>query len=253
MSNIISHGKRMVREDLIKKLLNGDFSVKLKDITNIQSLTDEQINELKAGDIVLKKTGDQTHAYIVTYKEEGKGICLTYADATYLETISYDFVDGNWVYNSKDSTLITSLVDTYDQLSGNKIINDFYAFDEDISISSLPTGLYCHYAHARLSNGKLNIVVAFRSESGEAISNMGSNQIGEFKLPSNVLAKLVPYISVNLSTKSGYLTASTWQASGKTILQVLKSIDGIRLNLTQEAVSTVSSTGDLRFEFNFLL
>ncbi len=107
-NNIVSHGKRMVREDLIKKLLNGDYSVKLKDITNIQSLTDEQINELKAGDIVLKKTGEQTHAYIVSYKEEGQGICLTYADATYLETISYDYVDGNWVYNSKDSTVVAS-------------------------------------------------------------------------------------------------------------------------------------------------
>lgn len=107
-NNIVSHGKRMVREDLIKKLLKGEYSVKLKDITNIQSLTDEQINELKAGDIVLKKTGDQTHAYIVSYKEEGQGICLTYADATYLETISYDYIECHWVYNSKDSTIVAS-------------------------------------------------------------------------------------------------------------------------------------------------
>lgn len=102
MRNIISHGKRMVREDLIKKLLNGDYSVKLKDITNIQSLTDEQINELKAGDVIVKKTGDQTHAYLVTYKEENQGICFSYFDATVIETVSYDYTDGHWVYNSTD-------------------------------------------------------------------------------------------------------------------------------------------------------
>lgn len=97
-----SHGKRMVPEYLIKKLLNGGYSAKLKDITNIQSLTDEQINELKAGDIVLKKTGNQTHAYIVSYKEENHGICISYFNAGYSETVSYDYTNGHWVYNSTD-------------------------------------------------------------------------------------------------------------------------------------------------------
>lgn len=137
-NNIVSHGKRMVREDLIKKLLNGDFSVKLKDITNIQSLTDEQINELKAGDIVLKKTEDQTHTYIVSYKEENHGICISYFNAGYSETVSYDYIDGHWVYNSTDIVEEQAKLTAGDniQINGNTIsaTDTTYTAGDGISI-----------------------------------------------------------------------------------------------------------------------
>lgn len=103
MSN---YGKRMVPEPLLKRLeeLNSvELPIKLDNVSNIAALTDEEINSLEAGDIVVKKTGNQKHAYIVTYKEDKQGICLTYADATYIETVSYDYTAGHWVYNSKDS------------------------------------------------------------------------------------------------------------------------------------------------------
>ena len=69
---------------------------------SIENLSDEDLNNLKAGDIVLKETGEQKHTYIVTYKQENHGICLSYFDAGYLETISYDYTNGHWVFNSKD-------------------------------------------------------------------------------------------------------------------------------------------------------
>ena len=39
---------------------------------------------------------------MVSYKEHHVGICLTYSAAGYLETVSYDYTDGHWVYNSTD-------------------------------------------------------------------------------------------------------------------------------------------------------
>lgn len=93
----------------VEKMMKKSLPVKIKtsDITNLST---KDINKLKAGDIVLKKTGNQKHAYIVSYKEDNQGICLTYADATYAETVSYDYntETKEWDYNSKDSTELVS-------------------------------------------------------------------------------------------------------------------------------------------------
>ena len=76
------------------------------EIDDMTKLTTEQINSLKCGDVIVKITGNQKHAYIVSYKEEEQGICLTYTDAENVETVSYDYTDGEWVYNSTDITNI---------------------------------------------------------------------------------------------------------------------------------------------------
>ena len=73
------------------------------DITNITELSDAQCEALECGDIVVKKTGDQLHSYRVSYKEDKKGLCLTYVDASVAETVSYDYTGGHWVYNSTDT------------------------------------------------------------------------------------------------------------------------------------------------------
>ena len=80
------------------------------EVENITTLTNAQINNLNAGDIVVKKTGNQKHTYVVTYKENGQGICLSYFDAGYLETVSYDFVNDNWTYNSTD---VVNVIEDY--------------------------------------------------------------------------------------------------------------------------------------------
>lgn len=72
------------------------------EVTNVKSLTDEQCNKLQCGDVVVKKTGEQEHAYVVTFKQDKTGMCLTYTDASVVETQSYDYVGGHWVYNSED-------------------------------------------------------------------------------------------------------------------------------------------------------
>lgn len=80
--------------------------LKKLEVTNITNLTKYQIDKLEVGDVVAKKTNGQYHHYIVSYKENNVGICLTYTDASVVETVSYDYVEGNWVYNSTDTSSI---------------------------------------------------------------------------------------------------------------------------------------------------
>lgn len=81
--------------------------VKKIEVTDITKMADNQINNLECGDIVIKNTNGQYHSYRVSYKQNGVGICLTYADASVVETVSYDFTNKHWVYNSTDVTPIT--------------------------------------------------------------------------------------------------------------------------------------------------
>ena len=86
----------------IKSRTNQPCTYVLEETKNINELSDEFIDNLKCGDIVQKITGEQKHAYIVSYKQEKHGICLTYVASGYSETISYDYTAGHWVFNSKD-------------------------------------------------------------------------------------------------------------------------------------------------------
>ena len=78
-------------------------------VTDITALTNDQLDALKVGDKVPKKTGTAEHLYTVTYKDaDNGGICLTYEDASVIETVSYDHTDGGWVYNSTDVSPVTA-------------------------------------------------------------------------------------------------------------------------------------------------
>lgn len=96
-----------VLNDYVEKMKKNELTI-VSTTTNIRTLTTADINKLKAGDIVLKEDETGKHAYVVSYKKDGTGICMTYTDATYVETISYDYnsVTKEWTYNSMDATEI---------------------------------------------------------------------------------------------------------------------------------------------------
>ena len=75
-------------------------------VSNITELSNDECEALKCGDVIVKETGEQEHSYRVSYKEDGVGMCLTYSDASNVETVSYDFDGTDWVYNSTDITPI---------------------------------------------------------------------------------------------------------------------------------------------------
>ena len=107
-NGVSKSGDKIIISTLTNKYVIGTSGVtSLSGITDMTKLTDDQCNALECGDIVLKKTGNQYHSYRVSYKEKNTGLCLTYVDATSVETISYDYTGGHWVYNSIDHTTLT--------------------------------------------------------------------------------------------------------------------------------------------------
>ena len=89
---------------ILGELVNASVAL---DATDITALTDEQLDALNVGDKVAKITGTAKHLYIVSYKDaENGGLCLTYTDASTVETVSYDHTESGWAYNSTDKTNI---------------------------------------------------------------------------------------------------------------------------------------------------
>ena len=86
---------------ILKELVGGSKAVEVTDITGIDGAV---LDSLNVGDKVAKVTGKQKHLYQVSYKGEGvgEGICLTYVDASVIETVSYDYTNDGWAYNSTD-------------------------------------------------------------------------------------------------------------------------------------------------------
>ena len=90
--------------DILTALAGASLPIEVADITK---LTNEQLDALNVGDKVVKITGTDKHLYLVTYKATtGGGLCLTYTDASTVETVSYDRGDSGWSYNSIDKTNI---------------------------------------------------------------------------------------------------------------------------------------------------
>ena len=84
------------------------------EVSNVKALSNSQIDLLRCGDWLVKKDASGEHPYQVTFKKEGVGMCLTYHDASVIETQSYDWNNSQkkWVYNSEDKTpnLLDALV-----------------------------------------------------------------------------------------------------------------------------------------------
>lgn len=81
------------------------------EVSDITALTGAQLDALEVGAKVAKKTGTAKHLYVVSYKDaENGGLCLTYTDASTVETVSYDHTASGWVYNSTDKGSIPPAV-----------------------------------------------------------------------------------------------------------------------------------------------
>lgn len=123
----------------VYKKLKAECSV-VRTESKITELSDDVLNKLKVGDMIAKKTGNQKHNYIVTYKEEKHGICLSYYAAGYIETVSYDYTNGHWVYNSTDVFNADEKVDK-DVL--DKIVVDSYEGITLFPSNVLPLRIRC--------------------------------------------------------------------------------------------------------------
>lgn len=90
--------------DILAELTSAAAPIVVSDIT---ALTGAQLDALEVGAKVAKQTGTAKHLYIVSYKDaQNGGLCLTYTDASTVETVSYDHTESGWAYNSTDKTNI---------------------------------------------------------------------------------------------------------------------------------------------------
>ena len=108
MPNLRVNSKTKINE--FKKKHNWlveNATIKLN-VSNVKTLTNADIESLNCGDVVVKEDASGKHPYLVSFKS-ATGICLTYVDASLVETQSYDKVNNNWVYNSEDKTEFSSL------------------------------------------------------------------------------------------------------------------------------------------------
>ena len=103
----------MVDEEIINRAKKATIAVV---VPNIKQIADEILSSLKAGDIVQKEDSSGKHSYVVSFKKDGTGICLTYTDAFIVETQSYDYTDGHWVYNSEDKTEFANIGHTDEEV-----------------------------------------------------------------------------------------------------------------------------------------
>ena len=170
--------------------------------TDITKLTDGQIDLLRCGDYLVKKTGKQEHAYKVTYKEDKQGICLTYHDASTVETVSYDYTGGHWVYNSTDKGVLPLKdgdafvfdgdLDVDGKITGNEIIENMsgYSFDKSTETSGV-TREYVYVGVVKNGN-KLTCVCALNLTFDNAPLGEYGVYMGYLTIPNEIASKLYP-------------------------------------------------------------
>lgn len=88
----------------LKIFLNGKWidaicTKEPMEVTSMTTLTADQCDKLKPGDLIVKVTGTAKHCYRVSYKDETNGgMCITYVDAENVETVAYEKTEGVWEY-----------------------------------------------------------------------------------------------------------------------------------------------------------
>ena len=180
----------------------SDTKVKVADVKNIDGAIIEQ---LKCGDIVIKEDASGEHAYVVTFKSE-TGICMTYTDASCVETQSYDKSDDEWVYNSEDKVLLNKFEDITDKDGHNRFIEGDINFENVNGVSKV-------YAKWALSGSHLLIVLCPKIDNETTLGNIIVAYLDD--IPQWIKDKIIPVASTlvaNFSVTCFNSGASSTQA-----------------------------------------
>ena len=214
--------------------------------SSITQLTNEEINKLQAGDIVTKKTGNMFHTYIVSYKEDGQGICLTYSAAGYQETVSYDLIDGVWTYNSTDVVLVN-------QMEEIKDAEGHLRFIEGTPATTAITGLTYTYVKWSLSGTHLMCVVAGNIADGTSIV-AGGMFINLASLPKWIKDKIVTVWSSNVDYKLVATHDDTWSTTLNIGFAMKKvSADSVYIQNQNNITNNTGAVQNFRVQFDLLI
>lgn len=213
--------------------------------SDVKALSNSQIDLLRCGDYLVKKDASGEHAYKVTFKSK-TGMCITYHDASVIETQSYDKVGDNWVYNSEDKTsnlleLPATMEDIKDKDGHNRFIEGDIDFEEGVNITKT-------YGKWALSGTHLLIVLAGTIANGVTIA---PDTIAKIDLPQWIKDKIYPTVSTIVETKSLSLYASDLSSQSSPIF--LEKYTGS--NQISIYFNGVTATADraLRITFDLLI
>lgn len=229
---------------------------------DMTKLSGSFLNSLVAGDIVVKQTGEQQHAYIVSYKEDGTGICLTYTDASVVETISYDYVGSNWVYNStdvtelvdKDNVALLSGANFTGGITSPSIIEDMSGYE---ATAYDDEGIWTPIYVSACKNGNKLTFVVFGSFTCDT-SKESNPRILTFKVPSTIYSKLYPYGIYQYAQviSNGLAVFSESVSSHKQVPFDFSKAGSNILNVVLRSVNSILTNGSqyyFRIEATFLL
>lgn len=209
------------------------------DNDDMKSIGDDILNQLKCGDIVLKKTGNQYHAYVVSYKEHNQGICLTYTDCSCIETLSYDYTSNHWVFNSKDVSFVNQLEQIKDSAGRNRFI------EGDITIETIE-GITQTYGKWSLSGTHLMIVLCLSCENASTITGKTAN----LNLPQWILDKITPLTS-NVVNTQNFTFRATDNSTQTTWFGLFKP-DDTHINISSGTL-VLTADRNVRIEFDLLI
>ena len=232
----------------------------------------EQVSK-NVEDIEELQDQEQNHETRITALEQGAIALATFQDCTFTGTTSFTGtvdlsacslngpaslsgdLDVSGDLTAENGTFSSDVSVTGNLTATGYIKPGAYELDEDITLSNLPTGLLSYYAHARVSNGKLNVVVGFYNLANTAVSAASNQQIGSLSLSADVLSKLYPYVSDILTIETKYLTTLSGDLSDNPIaISITKTATGIKVYLSCSAIAAFSGASrSSRYEFNFIL
>lgn len=256
-----------------------DVSTKRIFVEDVKTLTNGQIAVLECGDFVVKQTGNQKHTYKVTYKEENVGLCITYEDATLVETVSYDWNGEKWVYNSTDisnieggsgTTVVANptLAGTEADLTGLEVNGAKYKvgggtitlddivdsagnkrFVEGNGTPATINGATFSYCKWSLSGTHLMLVLAGTVDNGTTITTL--SKLATFTLPTWILNKIYP-VWDNAYTEIKTVPMYNNVGSSQDQLVTLKKNSTTLEMITMNSVSYNANRG-FRIQFDLLI
>lgn len=208
----------------------GNDVVTVSDIKDIDS---DIIDKLQCGDIVLKHDSSGDHAYIVSYRG-ATGICLTYADASVIETQSYDLINEEWIYNSEDKTTFANFL-TASDIEGGTIDN--------------AKPIYCHPISIVVTNADASIYarltcLIFSNSPTEFTAVTFTNWLKEL-YASNNTARLMLSGAV---TKSGSTIIASYMRWTGSLLEIIGLNSSTGLN---EAINATTMDGLFSSSYGF--
>lgn len=232
------------QDAILKRLADGLVAL---EVSNVKTLTTEQCNKLQCGDVVVKKDSSGEHAYVVTFKSD-TGMCLTYTDASVVETQSYDKVSSEWVYNSEDLMPLNKLENITDKDGHLRFI------EGNITIQTI-TGVLQTYGKWSLSGTHLMCVIAGTIDADTTLP-IWRNLFAYIELPKWIIDKIYPVSTYYLDQKDMVICALT--SSGSVLKQpiaVYVNNEGNKLELFFDSgvgIEVVNASG-YRLQFDLLI